>query len=71
MHRFSSLTLTQKLVSALAVFGLLPAIFIAWTTYQTASKAMTDDVGKAFTQSAVTRSIATCSSATATCRPSA
>ena len=53
MHRFNSLTLTQKLVSALAVFGLLPAIFIAWTTYQTASQAMTDDVGKAFTQSAV------------------
>lgn len=39
--------------SALAVFGLLPAILIAWTTYQTASQAMTDDVGKAFTQSAV------------------
>ncbi|MFN7978457.1 MAG: methyl-accepting chemotaxis protein [Vicinamibacterales bacterium] len=52
MHRLRSLTLSQKLVTALAVCGLVPAIAIAWMTYSTSSATLTSDVGKSFAQEA-------------------
>jgi Methyl-accepting chemotaxis protein (MCP) signalling domain len=54
MHRFGSLTLSQKLVGALACFGLAPAALIAWLSYSTSASTMTDDVGKSYEHAAVT-----------------
>ena len=53
MHRFSSLTLSQKLVGALAVFGIAPAMLIAWLTYSRSAATMTEDVGKSYEHAAV------------------
>ena len=53
MHRFSSLTLSQKLVSALALFGIAPAMLIAWLTYTRSAATLTEDVGKSYQHAAV------------------
>ncbi len=53
MHRFSSLTLSQKLVGALALFGIAPAMLIAWLTYSRSASTLTDDVGKSYEHAAV------------------
>jgi len=53
MHRFSSLTLSQKLVGALALFGIAPAMLIAWLTYSRSAATLSDDVGKSYEHAAV------------------
>jgi Methyl-accepting chemotaxis protein (MCP) signalling domain len=53
MHRFSSLSLSQKLVGSLALFGIAPAMLIAWLTYSRSAATLTEDVGKSYQHAAV------------------
>jgi|694.fasta_scaffold91689_2 hypothetical protein len=53
MHHLRSLSLSQKLVGALALFGIAPAMCIGWLTYTRSAATLAEDVGKYYQQTAV------------------